>query len=59
MSPKGLQPKHDSHNSSTQDSAPKPSSAGKRYTNGANVMKGPGGKPSEPGPASQPKQDGY
>lgn len=52
-------PKHDSNNSSTQSSEPKPGSPGKTYHSGANVHKGGGPKPSAPAPASQPKQDGY
>ena len=59
MAGKGTQPQHDGGPSSTQDSYKAPGSAGKPYKSGDNVGNGKGPKPSEPGPASQPKQDGY
>lgn len=49
-------PKHDSHNSSTQDSVRPTGSPGKPYTSGANVHKGGGAKPSEPAPAAGPNK---
>lgn len=49
-------PKHDSPNSSTQDSVkPTNTPSRKPYDSGANVGSGKGPKPSEPAPAAQPK----
>jgi hypothetical protein len=47
-------PKHDSHNSSTQDSEKAGSSSRAPYKSGANVHRGGGPKPSSPSPASEP-----
>jgi len=48
-------PKHDSNNSSTQSSEPKPGSPGKTYNSGANVGSGKGPGPSEQAIAAGPK----